>query len=145
MNIEYPAIIKKDGDGYLVTFPDFPETATDGATLEEALFNAAEALTVTLEGRMAEGLDIPIPHARKCKAKYMITPAARVQSALLLRLARGKRTLAEVARALGTSWPSAARLEDPKHSPTLKQLEKAAAAIGKRLVVSLESEQGKRS
>ncbi len=138
MKIEYPARIVKDGDGYLVTFPDFPETATDGATLEEALFNAAEALTVTLEGRAAEGLEIPRPSRARGKAKYMIAPAARVQGALLLRMARGNRSVAEFARAMGTSWPAAAKLEDPRHSPSLRQLEKAAAANGKRLIVSFE-------
>jgi antitoxin HicB len=37
-----------------------------------------------------------------------------------------------------TSWPAAQRLEDPRHSPSLKQLERAAAALGKRLVLSFE-------
>jgi antitoxin HicB len=46
--------------------------------------------------------------------------------------------LAELARSLQTSWPSAQRLENPRHSPTLRQLEKAAAALGKRLVLALE-------
>ena len=45
---------------------------------------------------------------------------------------------AELARSLETSWPSAQRLENPRHSPTLRQLEKAAAALGKRLVLALE-------
>jgi hypothetical protein len=36
------------------------------------------------------------------------------------------------------TWPSAQRLENPRHSPTLRQLEKAAAALGKRLVLALE-------
>ena len=35
------------------------------------------------------------------------------------------------------SWPSAQRLENPRHSPTLRQLEKAAA-LDKRLVLALE-------
>jgi antitoxin HicB len=51
---------------------------------------------------------------------------------------RGDRSLAELARSLDTSWPSAQRLENPRHSPTLRQLEKAAAALGKRLVLALE-------
>ncbi|WP_177186269.1 hypothetical protein [Nitrosomonas sp. Nm166] len=57
---------------------------------------------------------------------------------MLVRLARGDRSLAEIARALETSWPAAKRLEDAHHSPTLKQLEKVAAALGKKLVISLE-------
>jgi antitoxin HicB len=143
MRIEYPAVVTKHKDSYLVRFPDFPEAATDGATLGEALRNAVDALTVTLEGRMAEGIEVPLPGRRK--ARHRIAPAARVQSALLVRFARGPRRLAELARRLGTSWPAAARLEDPKHSPTLKQLEKAAAAVGKRLVVCFEDGERKRA
>jgi antitoxin HicB len=37
-----------------------------------------------------------------------------------------------------TSWPAAARLEDPHHWPSLKQLERAAHAVGQKLVLSLE-------
>jgi antitoxin HicB len=68
----------------------------------------------------------------------LIAPDARTQAALLIRRARGDRSLAELARSLEPSWPSAQRLENPRHSPTLRQLEKAAAALGKRLVLVLE-------
>lgn len=63
-----------------------------------------------------------------------------IQSALLIQGAReeGQKSLADLARALGTSWPSAARLEDPRHWPSLRQLDRAAAALGKRLVLTLE-------
>lgn len=61
-----------------------------------------------------------------------------MQSALLLRLARGNRPLSDLARALETSWASAQRLEDPHHWPSLKQLDRAARVLGKRLVLSLE-------
>jgi antitoxin HicB len=37
---------------------------------------------------------------------------------------------AELARSLETSWPSAQRLENPRHSPTLRQQEQGAA-LGK--------------
>ena len=42
-------------------------------------------------------------------------PSARAQAALLMRWAKGKHTTAEIARALNTSWPTMARLEDPHH------------------------------
>jgi len=62
MKIWYPCTIQKELEGkVLVTFPDFPETLTEGETEEEALFNAAEALTLTLEGRAEENMDIPFP------------------------------------------------------------------------------------
>jgi transcriptional regulator with XRE-family HTH domain len=58
---------------------------------------------------------------------------------MLLRLARGERTLSELARAMETSRPAAKRLEDPTHGPSLKTLDRAAAALGKRLGPTLES------
>jgi antitoxin HicB len=33
----------KEGGGYLVTFPDLPGCMSDGATIEEAIINAADA------------------------------------------------------------------------------------------------------
>jgi len=135
----YAAKITKDEEGYfLVTFPDLDEAITDGETMEEALFNAQEVLTLTIESRMDEGMDIPEPHRIKGKDIYYVAPAARVQAALLVHKARGERSLADLARALDTSWPSAQRLENPHHSPTLKILDKAAATLGKKLILSFE-------
>ena len=79
-----------------------------------------------------------IPEPSVVADAHAIAPSAKVQAALLIRRARADRPFADLARALDTSWPAAKRLEDPHHSPTLKQLERAAAALGKRLVLSFE-------
>jgi antitoxin HicB len=137
MNTLYPAIIHHDPDGRSrIEFPDLPEAITEGETLEEALFNAAEVLTLTLEGRMEENIAIPLPSS--IKNAYLIAPEAKVQAALLIRKAKGNHKLSDIARALGTSWPSAARLEDPHHWSSMRQLERAATILGQRLVISLE-------
>jgi len=57
----YQAVIKRDEHGFFVRFPDLQEAFTDAQTREEALFNAREVLTLTLEGRMEEGKPIPEP------------------------------------------------------------------------------------
>ena len=90
-----------------------------------------------LAWRLDEAKDVPAPSS-KAKGAHYIAPDAKTQAAMLLRLARGQRTLSELARALETSWPAAKRLEDPTHWPSLKTLERAAAALGKRLVLTLE-------
>jgi antitoxin HicB len=90
-----------------------------------------------LEIYLEDGKEIP-PPSENVKDAYYIAPDVKIQSALLVRWARGDRSLAEIARALETSWPAAQRLEDPHHWATLKQLDKAAAALGKKLVLSLE-------
>ena len=137
MNIVYPATLLQGEDNrYLVVFPDLEEAITEGETLAEALFNAVEVLTLTLEGRMEE--DATVPQPSSIEGAYPIAPSARVQAALLIRQAKGQHTTAEIARSLGTSWPAIARLENPHHWPSLRQLERAAAAIGQQLVISLE-------
>jgi antitoxin HicB len=138
MDIRYPAKLEKQADGSVfVQFVDLADTFTEGRTEEEALFNAAEALSAMLAWRLDEAKDVPAP-SPKIKGAHYIAPDAKTQAAMLLRLARGERSLSELARALETSWPAAKRLEDPTHWPSLKTLERAAAALGKRLVLTLE-------
>lgn len=138
MNTLYPAILEpQEPSGYCVQFVDIPGAITEGETIEECLFNAAEALTGVIESYIELGQNIPLP-SENIEGAYYVAPDARVQSALLIRWARGNRSLADIARALETSWPTAQRLENPRHWPSLKQLDKAAAALGKKLVISLE-------
>ena len=138
MDIRYPATLELQTDGsHLVSFVDLPDTFTEGHTKEEALFNAAEVLSAMLAWRLDESKEVPAP-SQKVKGAHYIAPDAKTQAAMLVRLARGERTLSDLARALETSWPAAKRLEDPSHWPSLKTLDKAAAALGKRLVLTLE-------
>ncbi len=138
MDIRYPATVEAQKDGsFLVKFVDLPDTFTEGQTEEEALFNAAEVLSAMLAWRLDESKDVPTP-SHKVRGAHYVAPDAKTQAAMLLRLARGERTLSELARALETSWPAAKRLEDPTHWPSLKTLDRAAAALGRRLVLTLE-------
>ena len=137
--IHYAALFDKQAEGgYTVTIPELPEVITEGDTMEEARFNAAEALSLALAVRIELGEAIPEPSPPIGADREWIEPEAAVQAAILVRTTRGTRPLADLARALGSSWPAAQRLENPRHSPTLKQLERAAAALGKRLVLAFE-------
>ena len=144
MPIRYPAVFEPQKDGsFLVTFVDLPDTFMEGATLEEAIFNGVEVLTGMLAAKIDDNHDIPRPTkmARVVKGQTLryLAPDAKTQAALLMRWARGTRaTMSDVARSLETSWPAAKRLEDPHHSPNLARLDKAAAILGKRLVLSFE-------
>ena len=138
LEVRYPAALETQDNGALrVRCVDLEDTFTEGATPDEAPFNGAEVLSAMLGCRLDHDLPIPDPSPAG-EGLYLIAPDARTQAALLIRRARGERSLAELARSLQTSWPSAQRLENPRHSPTLRQLEKAAAVLGKRLVLALE-------
>jgi antitoxin HicB len=102
------------------------------------MFNAVEVLVLTLVSRLDDDKEIPEPHEEHGEYVHMVAPDVNIQAALLVRFNRGDRKLSDLARTLGTSWPAVARLENPKHWPTLRQLEKVASALGKRLVLSME-------
>jgi predicted RNase H-like HicB family nuclease len=62
----YPALIEQaEGDnpeaGYGVVFPDLPGCISSGETVQEAAINAAEALSLHIEGMAEDGLPIPPP------------------------------------------------------------------------------------
>jgi len=138
MIIAYPYLAEQEEDGrFFVHFIDIEEAITQADTLEEAAFNATEVLSGMLVCRLDDDEEIPEPS--DCpKNGYLASPSPKVQAALLLRKARGNRTLTELANAMDTTWIAAQRLENPKHWASLKQLDKAAKALGKRLILSLE-------
>jgi len=140
MKIAYPVSFEPQPEGgFTVTFPDFPEAITEGDTIEQARFNAAECLSLVLDVRMEQADTIPLP--LPSEIMEVVEPDAATQAALLVHLTRESehKSLSELAHALGSSWPAVKRLENPRHSPTIKQLERAAAVLGKRLVLSFES------
>ncbi len=138
MRTDYPYTVETDTDGFLfVQFIDLEDTFTQGETLEEAAYNASEVLSAMLAYRLENNQEIPDPSAIT-QNSYMAAPSPEVQAALLLRKARGNKTLSELASAMKTSWPAVQRLENPHHWPNLKQLDKAARALGKRLILTLE-------
>jgi predicted RNase H-like HicB family nuclease len=57
--IAYQAPGEGPADGWDVVFPDFPGCVTQGDTLQQAMENAIEALSLHVEGMVAEGLALP--------------------------------------------------------------------------------------
>ena len=137
LEARYPAVLETEASGgFFVRFVDVAGAMTDGETLDEALFNASEALSGILGWMLDENQPIPDPSAAG-EGMVLIAPDARTQAALLIRRARGNRSRPN-SPARCKPRPSAQRLENPRHSPTLRQLERAAAALGKRRVLALE-------
>ncbi|MCL6613717.1 MAG: type II toxin-antitoxin system HicB family antitoxin [Firmicutes bacterium] len=57
----FPAIFTKDADGVSVEFPDLPGCYTCGATVEEAMLMARDALSLHLYSLEEDGAPIPEP------------------------------------------------------------------------------------
>ena len=60
--VRYPAVVDKDPDSdYGVVFPDFPGCVSAGATLDEAVRGAHEALAGHVALMVADGDTLPEP------------------------------------------------------------------------------------
>jgi predicted RNase H-like HicB family nuclease len=60
--IAYIALIHKDPDSdFGVSFPDFPNRISAGSSIDQAIAMAKRALTLHLEGSLAENETIPSP------------------------------------------------------------------------------------
>ncbi|MBM4257827.1 MAG: type II toxin-antitoxin system HicB family antitoxin [Deltaproteobacteria bacterium] len=138
----YPARLTPDlhEGGFVVTFVDLPEAITQGETREEAVQEAADCLEEAMANRMVTGLPIP-PPSRIKRGQYAVPVAAQTaaKAALYIALQETRITKAELAKRLQCDEKEVRRLLDPRHPSKLPRLEAALAAIGHRLIVSLQS------
>ena len=137
----YPAILTpdvKDG-GFVVTFVDLPEAITQGETIEGALQEATDCLEEAIANRMVTSL--PIPPPSRCEEGQHSIPVAALtaaKAALYIALQEAQITQAELAKRLQCEEKIVRRLLDPRHPSKLPRIESALAALGHRLVVSLQ-------
>jgi antitoxin HicB len=83
MKFAYPYTVTPQApSGFFIQFMDLEEAFTEGATLEEAAFNASEVLSGVLAYRIDEGQSVPEPSA--AGVERVATPSAVTQLALQL-------------------------------------------------------------
>jgi antitoxin HicB len=132
MQYAYPATIAQDEDNrYLVTLHDFPEAATDGATLAEALAEARDLLRSTLAFRLSAGESIPEPSTAQANERLLGVPVAMALKVAVNRaFAESGISKTELARRLAISEVEARRILDPWHATKSDRLEDALLVLG---------------
>ena len=92
---KYKANIKKDGQEFIVTFPDLPGCFSIGSTFEQAVVNAKEALELYLEE--ANDPYWPLPKSKNYRGAdfFWITPSFDIAIPLMIREARKFRKLTQ--------------------------------------------------
>lgn len=130
----YPARIEPDGDGFMVSFPDIPEALTGGATREEAIEMAKDALQTALEFYFDDKREIPVPSKVKKGQVAIELPASVAAKVLLLNeMIKQHVRPADLARRLGTTPQEVNRLTQLGHATKIDGISNALQALGKRL------------
>lgn len=132
----YPVTLTADeaDGGYVVTCRDVPEVVTQGETIEDAISEAEGALEAAIEMRIEDGMDIPLPTARKRSEHLASLPiSTAMKAALYLTMREQNVSKSELARRLGLDEKEARRMLDPKHGTKVPALERALHALGRRV------------
>ncbi len=137
---EYPAKVEQDEAGfYLVTFPDFPEAATDCRQHEKIRIEATDCLEEAVAGRIKRGDDLPTPSRAELRMLTVALPALyAMKAALYLAAKEARLSPAALAAKLGTNEEGIERLLNPRRMSPTPELEAALRAIGKSVRVVVE-------
>ena len=134
--MEYPAVVRADEDGWLVTFPDIPEALSAGDTHEEAVTMASDALLTALEFYFEDKREIPAPSRVKRGQIGVELPASVAAKVLLLNeMVKQQVRPSELARRMGTSAQEINRLTQLTHATKIDGIDLALHALGKRLEI----------
>ena len=138
MRFDYPVELTRDGDNWLVTFPDIPEAITFGEDEDEALLQAKDALETALAMYVDSRRPLPVPSP--ANGRPTVRPDALESAKLGIYAAMQEQGLrkADLARRLHWHMPQVDRLLDLNHASRLSQIEQAAASLGKRVEIRVE-------
>ncbi|TLX65067.1 type II toxin-antitoxin system HicB family antitoxin [Stutzerimonas nosocomialis] len=128
----------QDGAGIAVFCRDLPELNSYGDDEAHALAEAVDAIETTLSLYVDQRRAIPAASAPQPGEHVIALPAVTVAKIYLWNemVNRGMRK-ADLCRLLDLKPVTADRLVDFLHSSKIEQIEKALAALGKRLAVTL--------
>lgn len=136
--LQYPVMLVREDDAYLVEVPDFPEAHTFGEDEADALVRAADAIASAMKGRITDREDIPLPSPAK-RGQWMVTIPALVWAKLELyraMLETGTRG-PDLAQRLRVDASQIDRLLDLDRDSRLDQIENAARALGRELHIEI--------
>ena len=137
--MRYRMTLKRASNGTIIAgFPDVPEAHTVGNDEAEALARAPDALETALAIYVDERRDLPRAGVRHKGQRWVtLPPMAAAKLAIYQAMREQGVTQVELARRIECDPKDVRRLLDLMHRSRLDRLEKALAALGKRLVVEV--------
>jgi len=140
--LAYQATLTPDrqAGGFTVTFRDLPEAITQGPDRPGALEQASDCIEEAIAGRIRRGDDIPEPSKMRGNRDLVpVPPLMAAKAALYLAMREAKISNVKLAKQLGCNEKDVRRLLDPRHRSRINALQAALGALGKRIVVGMES------
>jgi antitoxin HicB len=126
----------QDSGVVLVQFVDVPEAHTSGASEAEAGGERAlDCLVAALGGYIKLGREIPPSSPARGRPVIILPPLVAAKLALYDAMRSQRITRTELARRLGLQENAIRRLLDLDHRSHIDQVDRALAALGKRLEV----------
>jgi|TARA_Y100000031_G_scaffold127207_1_gene144723 antitoxin HicB len=139
---QYPVKFEDHEGTVILTFPDFPETATEGKDRTEALSYATGCLEEAIAARITDREEIPTP-SRAGRRPVVTLPTLTAAKVMVYQAMREKNIhRANLARRLNVDPQQVRRLLDVHHASQLGQIDAALGALGKRLVLEVEDTPG---
>jgi antitoxin HicB len=138
-SFQYPARFRRERlGGYSITFPDLPEAITGGDNLEDGLEQAADCLGEALSGRINLHEEIPAASSPKRGMRLVAVPLYLAPKLAVYQAMRDAGiSNAELARRMGVQETIVRRLLQPRNATRPDTIQKALAALGKTITVSL--------
>lgn len=135
--LQYPAKLEPDENKtVLITFPDLPGAISFGDDEEDALRHGADALLTVISALIDDWRVIPAPSApRPGQRLVSLSSLAATKLAIYTEMRGQGVTKAEMARRLKQDPKQVDRLLDVLHASRHDQLDRALAALGKRIEI----------
>ena len=128
----------KDDGGYVVTCRDLPEAITQGASIQDALTEAAGCLEEAIAARIDDRRDIPEPSALERNERAVSVPTSMaLEAAVYLAVREAGIGNSELARLMQLDEKEARRILDPRHPTKLPRIEAALSALGRQVELVL--------
>jgi antitoxin HicB len=136
MKPAFPYRLQPEAGGVLVQFIDVPEAHTFGPTEADAGGeHSRDCLIAALGGYIRLGRAIPRPSPAQGQPVVILPPLVTAKLALYEAMRAQRITRTELARRLGAQENAIRRLLDLDHRSHIDQVDRALAALGKRLEV----------